>query len=150
VLDVVLTTAAAPYGCCPGGWWPEGFVAKVLRGIVVVLGITVSVEDRGSGWQAPCCPPGGWPAGFRHGPVDVVDVVDVVATVVVPILAATGPVTLSAISAAIISASVMTVKIRFFTGFHLLFPFPEWSNSLFTLKADPATAEHHYARGLTT
>ena len=94
----------------------------------------------------PCCPPGGLPAGFRHGPVDVDvdadtdDVVDVVATVVVPILAATGPVTLSAISAAIIITNVKTVKIRFFTGFHLLFPFPEWSNSLFTLKTDPATA----------
>ena len=94
----------------------------------------------------PCCPPGGLPAGFRHGPVDVdVDaVVDVVATVVVPILAATGPVTLSAISAAIIIANVRTVKMRFFTGFHLLFPFPEWSsslwsNSLFTLKTDPTT-----------
>jgi hypothetical protein len=46
-----------------------------------------------------------------------------VATVVVPILAATGPVTLSAISAAIIIANVKTVKMRFFTGFHLLFPF---------------------------
>jgi len=95
------------------------------------------------------------PAGFRHGPVDVVvdantddvvdAVVDTVLTVVVPILAATGPVTLSAISAAIIIANVKTVKIRFFTGFHLLFPFPEWSNSLwsnslFTLKTDPTTA----------
>ena len=94
----------------------------------------------------PCCPPGGWPLGFRHGPVDVdVDaVVVVVATVVVPILAATGPVTLSAISAAIIITNVKTVKMRFFTGFHLLFPFPEWSNSLwsnslFTLKTDPTT-----------
>jgi hypothetical protein len=130
---------------------PEGFVAKVVRGIVVVLKnvlevvVGTSVEDRGSGWQLPCCPPGGWPAGFRHGPVDVDvdadtdDVVDVVATVVVPILAATGPVTLSAISAAIIIANVKTVKIRFFTGFHLLFPFPGWSNSLFTLKTDPTT-----------
>jgi hypothetical protein len=87
----------------------------------------------------PCCPPGALPAGFSHGPVDVDvaadtdDVVDVVATVVVPILAATGPVTLSAISAAIIIANVKTVKIRFFTGFHLLFPFPEWSNSLYLL-----------------
>jgi hypothetical protein len=93
----------------------------------------------------PCCPPGALPAGFSHGPVDVDvdadtdDVVDVVATVVVPILAATGPVTLSAISAAIIIANVKTVKIRFFTGFHLLFPFPGWSNSLFTLKTDPTT-----------
>ena len=64
---------------------------------------------------------------------DTDDVVDVVATVVVPILAATGPVTLSAISAAIIITNVKTVKIRFFTGFHLLFPFPEWSNSLYLL-----------------
>src|SRR5829696_6196943 len=53
-----------PYGCCPGGWWPEGFVAKVVRGIVIVLEVVVgtSVEDRGSGWQLPCCPPGGLPA----------------------------------------------------------------------------------------
>ena len=40
-------------GCCPGGWWPAGFVAKVLKGIVVVLKVVLkvvlgtSVEDRG-------------------------------------------------------------------------------------------------------
>jgi len=44
-------------GCCPGGWWPAGFVAKVVRGIVVELTsvlkvvlkvvLGTSVEDRG-------------------------------------------------------------------------------------------------------
>jgi len=118
----------------------------VLKGTVleVVLEVVLTVDVRGVAWHLSCCPAGALPLGLTHGPVVVENNVSATVVgmveVVIPPWAATGPVALSAISAAIISPIVKTTSMRVFvTDFHLSFPFPEWSNSLFTLKTDPTT-----------